>query len=81
MVDALPVSALTCLTMTKPIPTQTALQHAGGTVKLAEIFGIKHNAVSQWGEFIPTSRTYELREKRPDWFYKNGNIKPPPLAS
>ena len=50
-------------------------------MKLAEIFGIKHNAVSQWGEFIPTSRTYELREKRPDWFYKNGNIKPPPLAS
>ncbi len=59
------------------IKTKSAEALAGGTVALAQIFGISHSAVSQWGEDIPEAREYELRVKRPDWFFKNGNIRPP----
>lgn len=56
--------------------TEHAEQWAGGTVALAEIFGITHNAVSQWGETIPRSREFELRVKRPEWVADDGTLKP-----
>jgi hypothetical protein len=49
-----------------------AISLAGGVVALADILGITHGAVSQWGDEIPRLREYELREKRPEWFGKNG---------
>lgn len=58
------------------IKTEHAEQWAGGTVALAEVFGITHNAVSQWGKTIPRSREFELRVKRPKWFDIDGNLKP-----
>lgn len=64
------------MTTDNPIKTKQAEQHAGGTVALAAIFGISHSSVSQWGEHLPMRRVYELRVKRPTWFYLNGNMKP-----
>lgn len=58
------------------VKTETAKQWAGGVVRLAEIFEVTHGAVSQWGEFLPPQRVYELRIKRPAWFHGNGNIRP-----
>lgn len=63
------------------ILTKTAEAWAGGTVALAQIFEISHSAVSQWGDTIPKARTFELRTKRPEWFFKNGNIKPAPKVT
>ena len=63
---------------TMDIKTKDARAHAGGVVALAKIFGILHNSVSQWGENLPEARTHELRQKRPQWFFKNGKLKPPP---
>lgn len=58
------------------VKTETAKQWAGGVVRLAEIFEVTHGAVSQWGDLLPTARVYELRVKKPEWFFANGNIRP-----
>ena len=39
-----------------------AIEHFGGTSKLAIALGIKHSAVSQWGEYVPLLRAYQIRE-------------------
>lgn len=57
--------------------TSYALSWAGGTVALAAIFEISHNAVSQWGAEIPQSRGYELKVKKPEWFSKKGELRKP----
>jgi hypothetical protein len=48
--------------------TTNAIELAGGVSALAEVLGITHSAVSQWGDEIPRLREYELRERRPEWF-------------
>lgn len=58
------------------VRTETAKEWAGGVVALAKIFGLTHGAVSQWGEHLPKGREYELRVKKPDWFFANGNMRP-----
>lgn len=63
------------------IETKSAEAWAGGTVALAQIFGISHSAVSQWGDEIPRARVFELMQKRPEWFFKNGNLRPPPKVT
>lgn len=45
-----------------------AIRLANGVKSLAEIFGISSSAVSQWGEWLPASRVWQLRCLRPDWF-------------
>lgn len=58
------------------VRTEIAKKWAGGVVRLAEIFEVTHSAVSQWGEYLPQHRVYELRIKRPSWFNTAGNIRP-----
>lgn len=41
---------------------QTAIKHFGGTTKLANALGIKHSAVSQWGDYVPPLRAFQIRE-------------------
>lgn len=67
--------------MDMQIKTLDARAHAGGVVALAKIVGIKHNSVSQWGEHVPERRADRLRLVKPEWFFKNGKLKPPPANS
>jgi len=39
-----------------------AVESFGGVKKLADALGIQHSAVSQWGEFVPALRAYQIRE-------------------
>lgn len=39
-----------------------AIATFGGVVKLAEALGIKHPAVSKWGEYVPPLRGYQIHE-------------------
>lgn len=48
--------------------TQQAIDHAGSARALADLLGITPSAISQWGEDVPTPRTWQLRVLRPDWF-------------
>lgn len=41
---------------------QEAVDTFGGVKKLAEALGIQHSAVSQWGEFVPPLRAFQIRE-------------------
>jgi len=47
---------------------QTAIDLAGSAKALADLLGIQQSAISQWGESIPESRTWQLKCLRPDWF-------------
>lgn len=47
---------------------QTAIDLAGGQGRLAELLGITTAAVSQWDDFIPEAREWQLKVLRPDWF-------------
>lgn len=40
---------------------QTAINYFGNGVKLAEALGVAPAAVSQWGEYIPLGRAYQLQ--------------------
>jgi DNA-binding transcriptional regulator YdaS (Cro superfamily) len=37
------------------------LTHFGGTVKLADALGIKHQAISQWRGGIPVGRAFQIQ--------------------
>jgi len=39
---------------------QEAIKSFGGVKKLADALGIYHSAVSQWGEFVPELRGYQI---------------------
>lgn len=40
---------------------EDAVNHFGGPAKLAKVLGIASQAVSQWGEFVPEGRAYQLQ--------------------
>lgn len=40
---------------------QTAIKHFGSGVKLADALGIAPAAISQWGEFVPEGRAYQIQ--------------------
>lgn len=49
--------------------TKKALVHlAGSQEALAALLGISSAAISQWGEFPPEGRGWQLRALRPEWF-------------
>ena len=39
-----------------------AVDTFGGVTKLAIALGIQHSAVSQWGEYVPALRGYQIHE-------------------
>ncbi|MFB2710426.1 Cro/CI family transcriptional regulator [Aeromonas veronii] len=39
---------------------QDAIDHFGGTNKLAQALGCKPQAISQWSEFVPKGRAYQI---------------------
>jgi len=39
-----------------------AVEKFGGVKKLADALSIEHSAVSQWGEFVPPLRAYQIRD-------------------
>tara|TARA_R110000744_G_scaffold266556_1_gene380580 strand:- start:339 stop:521 length:183 start_codon:yes stop_codon:yes gene_type:complete len=39
-----------------------AVDTFGGVKKLADALGIQHSAVSQWGEYVPALRGYQIHE-------------------
>lgn len=41
---------------------EDAITAFGGVVKLAQALGIKHPAVSSWGEYVPPLRGYQIHE-------------------
>lgn len=45
-----------------------AIMKAGGLGELANLLEITKSAISQWPDEVPSSRLYELRVKRPEWF-------------
>lgn len=47
---------------------QIAIDLAGSASALAEMLGISDSAISQWGEYVPESRVWQLKVIRPDWF-------------
>lgn len=49
------------------VRTQAALDCFDGSVaRLAEFFSIKRAAVYQWGDYVPSTRAYQLRDSFPD---------------
>jgi len=56
--------------------TDQAILLAGSPSALARILDISTAAVSQWGEFVPRLRVYQLRELRPEWFMEGKKRKP-----
>lgn len=50
--------------------TKTAVKIAGSAYKLAQMLGIRRQAVSKWGAEIPLLRQYQLFDKYPDLFRK-----------
>lgn len=47
---------------------ETAIRLAGSVKALADLLGISHQAVYQWGETVPQLQVYRLKEMRPEWF-------------
>lgn len=39
---------------------QDSIDHFGGTNKLAQALGCKPQAISQWSEFVPKGRAYQI---------------------
>jgi len=59
------IVASTCICGNIPymkILKSEAIASFGGVVKLAEALGIRHPAVSQWGEYVPPLRGYQIQE-------------------
>lgn len=54
---------------------QCLIYLAGGVRELAELLGIKHQAVYAWDK-VPQGRIYELMVKRPLWFDAKGRLIP-----
>jgi hypothetical protein len=52
----------------KRIRTEHAIEVFESTTNLARALGIKSQAISQWGEYVPKLRAYELRELLPARF-------------
>lgn len=52
-----------------PIKTAEAIKFFGTKQKIAQALKTTHSAVSQWGEFVPDSRTCEFHflMKTPEW--------------
>lgn len=50
--------------------TTDAINLAGSASALAELLGITGGAVSQWGEFVPQARIWQLQLLKPEWFGK-----------
>ncbi|EKO3640520.1 hypothetical protein F7U67_002064 [Vibrio metschnikovii] len=52
-----------------PIKTEDAVKFFGSKQKVADAVGTTHSAVSQWGAYVPDSRTYEFHflMKTPEW--------------
>lgn len=42
--------------------TEDAIQHAGGAKHLADMLGVTHSAILQWGEYPPTVRQLQLQK-------------------
>lgn len=45
--------------------TEDVIRVIGGKSILADLLEIERSAVSQWGEYIPELRRYQLKELRP----------------
>jgi len=45
-----------------------AIEKAGTAMALAKLLGIKRQAISQWGDHLPTARYWQLKVLRPEWF-------------
>lgn len=49
--------------------TEQAIQLAGGTAAaLARLLGVTDGAISQWGEYVPRARVWQLMVMKPEWF-------------
>lgn len=51
--------------------------HTRGVGQLAEIFGIRSQSVSEWGEYLPPLRALQLQSLRPSWFHRGRLRKAP----
>lgn len=56
--------------------TQQAIKLAGSAKALADLLGITQSAISQWGEFVPPSRVWQLKVLRPVWFTSGAAPQP-----
>lgn len=45
-----------------------AITLAGSAAELARILGIRQQSMTDWGEYIPPLRAYQLRDLKPEWF-------------
>jgi DNA-binding transcriptional regulator YdaS (Cro superfamily) len=50
------------------IQTNKAIDLAGSAKELADLLSITQSAVSQWGEYLPKARVWQLMAIRPAWF-------------
>ncbi len=48
------------------IRTKDAINHYGSAKKLADALGVTESAVSQYGEYIPDSRAWQLQNMTND---------------
>ena len=56
--------------------TQTAIELAGSSAKLAKLIEVTPGAISQWGEQVPVTRVWQLKVIRPAWFKNIKQAKP-----
>ena len=57
--------------------TSDLIAAAGNKTQLAQILGIKRQAVQSWGETVPELQQYRIKELRPRWFRKGGPMNQP----
>lgn len=48
------------LTRWSVMKKKDAIDHFGGTNKLAQALGCKPQAISQWSDFVPKGRAYQI---------------------
>jgi len=51
--------------------TDEAIKYAGSKSELARILGVTRGAVSNFGEYLPEARVWQLKVIRPSWFKKD----------
>lgn len=47
-------------TMKTDLRTEDAIKHFRSAINLARALGIRHSAVSQWGDLVPEGRAFEI---------------------
>ncbi len=52
----------------QPLRKKDGIAIAGSAAKLARVLGVSRSAITQWGEWMPPYRAYQLKSALPERF-------------